>query len=307
MATGALVLLLAALAAAVAGVAELHRGAAQARAAAARAAPEEADRRAGARLRRADRLLRRTPPGGWLARQLAAADVRVGTVAAALLAAGGLLAVFALADALLGWLLALLAVGLAVAGARALLRHRQQRRREQFAAQLPQLARVLSNATAAGLALRKALALAVDELGDPAATELRRVVDAVELGQPVEQALDDLSRQLPSRELRVLVATLVVQHRAGGALVSALENLAETLEARKDLRREVRTLTAGTVYTSYLVIVIGVGTVLLVNLVDPGATAALTGTLLGRVALGLALTLYVVGFSLIRRIVAIDT
>ena len=47
--------------------------------------------------------------------------------------------------------------------------------------------------------------------------------------------------RLPSREVAVLVSTLLVSARSGGSLVTALRDIADTLEARKETRREVRT------------------------------------------------------------------
>ena len=55
------------------------------------------------------------------------------------------------------------------------------------------------------------------------------------------------------------MTTIVIQQRAGGDTVRALGELAATLDARKDLRREVTTLLSGVVFTSYVVAGIGGG------------------------------------------------
>ena len=49
------------------------------------------------------------------------------------------------------------------------------------------------------------------------------------------------------------MTTLIIQQRAGGDTVRALSELGQTLEARKDLLREIRTMLSGAVFTSYLV------------------------------------------------------
>ena len=72
-------------------------------------------------------------------------------------------------------------------------------------------------------------------------------------GSPVEDALEALRERLPSREVAVLMTTIAIQQRAGGDTVRALGELAATLEARKDLRREIITLLSGVVFTSYVV------------------------------------------------------
>ena len=63
--------------------------------------------------------------------------------------------------------------------------------------------------------------------------------------------------------------------RAGGAVVTALRDMSETLEARKELRREIRTILSGVVYTSWIVLFIGVGAVLAMNAIAPGTLCLL--------------------------------
>jgi tight adherence protein B len=183
---------------------------------------------------------------------------------------------------------------------------RRRVRTERFIAQLPDLARVLANATQAGLALRTAVSMAAEELEAPAGEELRKVSDAMALGHSVEDALAELQQRLPSRELIVLVSTLVLSSRAGGSVVESLRNLTVTLEERKETRREIRTQMSQVTVTAYAVPVIGIGSLLLLDRIMPGSLTALTGSGIGRVLVLVSLAMYVVGFVLIRRMARID-
>ncbi|MER7518543.1 type II secretion system F family protein [Streptomyces sp. NPDC126499] len=182
----------------------------------------------------------------------------------------------------------------------------RQKRIEKFINQLPELSRILANATQAGLALRMALALAADELDAPAGDELERVAQQLAVGSSVDDALGELAERLPSRELVVLVTTLVLANRAGGTVVSSLRNLTETLEARKETRREVRTQLSQVSLTAYAVPVIGVGSLLLIDNMQPGALDRMTGSAAGQIAVMVAFVLYAVGFVVIRRLAKID-
>jgi tight adherence protein B len=186
------------------------------------------------------------------------------------------------------------------------LESRRQKRLEAFVSQLPDVARVLSNAASAGLALQSAIGMASRELEDPAGTELKAVSNQLSLGRSLDQALEELVERLPSRELSVLVRTLVIQSRSGGALVSALLNIASALELRKELRREVRTAVSGAVFSGYAVTGIGVVAVLVMNLLSPGALDQLAGTLIGRVVLAAVLALFLTGFMVIKRMTRIE-
>ncbi len=54
---------------------------------------------------------------------------------------------------------------------------RLDRRREQFVAQLPEVARLLSNGASAGLSMPAAIELAAREIEAPASEELQTVID----------------------------------------------------------------------------------------------------------------------------------
>ncbi|MEH0576040.1 MULTISPECIES: type II secretion system F family protein [Streptomyces] len=182
----------------------------------------------------------------------------------------------------------------------------RQKRIERFINQLPELARILANATHAGLALRTAIGMAAEELEAPAGEELAKVANQLTVGHSMDDALGELADRLPSRELVVLVTTLVLSNRAGGQVVGALRNLTETLEERKETRREVRTQLSQVNMTSYAVPVLGVGALFLMNSVEDGTLDRMTGSPVGQACVIIAFSLYAVGFVLIRRMSRID-
>ena len=93
-------------------------------------------------------------------------------------------------------------------------------------------------------------------------------------GRSLDDALESLARRLPSREIAVLMSTLIIQQRAGGDLVRALQDLSSTLDMRRETLREVRTLMAGAVFTSYVVPLLGVGALLMLNSINSQHAAA---------------------------------
>lgn len=158
-------------------------------------------------------------------------------------------------------------------------------RTERFVDQLPEVSRTLSNGTSAGLSIERALALASQESSDPARTELQQVVAQLSLGRSLEYAMNSMSDRMPSRELNILVRTIVIQSRSGGALVSALQDIARALEDRKQLRREVRTAILSASVSGYIVPLIGIAAVLLINAMKPGVLDEMARTTLGQIIL----------------------
>ncbi|WP_069768230.1 type II secretion system F family protein [Streptomyces sp. LUP30] len=258
------------------------------------------------RFRGLDRRLRRTTAGRKLELRLAATglDVTPGEFFACMLAA--VAGLWLIGQATLAPFFGPLAGLLGIWAAWQFLNWQRQKRIEKFINQLPELARILANATHAGLALRTAVGMAAEELEAPAGEELAKVANQLAVGHSMDDALGELADRLPSRELVVLVTTLVLSNRAGGQVVGALRNLTETLEERKETRREVRTQLSQVNTTAYAVPVLGVGSLFLMNGVKDGALERMTGSPLGQGAVIIAFTLYAVGFVLIRRMSRID-
>lgn len=266
-------------------------------------------RTVGGRVRRftsIDRRLRRTRLGRTINLRLSATglDLTAGefaTYVAAVVAALWLIAAATLAP-FFGPIAALVGIW----SAAIFLNWQRQKRIEAFINQLPDVARLIANATAAGLALRTALALAAEELEAPAGEELARVADQLTLGRSIDDALGELAERLPSRELIVLVTTLVLSNKAGGSVVSSLRNLTQTLEDRKETRREVRTMLSEVNATAFTVPFLGLGSLVLINSSNDGALSRVTGSPLGQALVLISLGLYTVGFFVIRRLGKIE-
>ncbi|WP_155057873.1 type II secretion system F family protein [Streptomyces blattellae] len=258
------------------------------------------------RFRNLDRRLRRTKVGKDLELRLAATglDVTPGEFFAYML--GTVAGLWLIGQATLAPFFGPLAGALGIWVAIQFLNWQRQKRIEKFINQLPELARILANATHAGLALRTAIGMAAEELEAPAGEELAKVANQLAVGASMDDALGELAERLPSRELVVLVTTLVLSNRAGGQVVTALRNLTETLEERKETRREIRTQLSQVTMTSYAVPVLGVGSLLLMDGVREGALERMTGSPAGQGAVIVAFALYAIGFVMIRRLSRID-
>ncbi len=197
---------------------------------------------------------------------------------------------------LLGCLLAL----------RGFLRSRVERRNAKFIDQLPELARLLANATQAGLALRAALGVAAQETNEPVRSELERVNRELVVGSDLDDALARLGERMPSREVSVLINVLVIQVRAGGRVVTALRGITDALETRRDLRREVTTLLAGTKATVWAVAGLGAFMLLLVNSFSEGGLRAVLENPLGLVLTVVCGGVFGFGLVLVRRFGTVD-
>lgn len=257
----------------------------------------------GRRLRRRlDRLARRTGPGRRLGDRLDRAALPL-TVGEAVLAT-------AVSTGAAYWLVLLalnqvFAVAAAVLTPPACLRLTTtfiRRRAAAMVDQLPALTSALASATGAGLSLTSALQLAAEDLPDPVAGEIGFALESMAVGFGTEAALRETARRLPSRELDLLVTTLVIQARSGGNLVRALRRLTGTLENRRDMRREATSMTAGSTSTAYLMVAFGFVVVAVMQRAFPGSLDKAMGSTPGAIAIGAACGLFALGILLVRRV-----
>lgn len=253
-----------------------------------------------------DERLQGTRVGKWLAKQLDLAGLsHRPIVVLSLGVAAGVVVTYVLWT-FVSTLLAVLGAVVAVFSVRRYLTRAQTRRREAFIGQLPELARVLANASHAGLSLPTAIGIAGTELPEPAKSELTRVATRLKFGAPLDTAIHELNDRVGSRETNVLMATLVVASRSGGSLVTALRDIAETLDQRKETRREVTTILSQSIASSNLVIVMGFAMLLLLNGIKEGTVDRMIREPIGQISLVVGGALFAAGYTLIRRMSRIE-
>lgn len=206
----------------------------------------------------------------------------------------------------LSWLLLPVGFGVGFLLLRFLVRRRRNKRKEDFIGQMPDLARTLSNASSAGLSIRTAIAVAADELPDPVHTELLRVSEELNLGVSLDEAMRSMEGRLPSRELAILVSALVVSARSGGAIVTALRDIAGTLDTRKEVRREIKSIYSQTVATAYAVLGLGVMALFLLESLNSGTVDAMLRSFVGQAVLIFAGVVYAGCIWGVRRMTRIE-
>ncbi|MFT3875681.1 MAG: type II secretion system F family protein [Propioniciclava sp.] len=288
------------------GIRELLRIARDRRRYVAAAELESQEEQVTSALRAWDARFRRTRPGRWFAGELDLAGLSFPPLVVALVT----LAV----GAGITWMIwRFLAPALAILGmvagfvlVRAYLHRAQQRRQDAIVAQMPELARILANASYAGLSLPTALAVASRELAEPARGELARIADRLRFGAPLESALQEFRQRVRSREAGVLIATLIVSSRSGGSLVTALRDIARSLEQRKETRRQIKTTLSGPMATANAILVIGIALLFVLNLIQPGTVQAMTQSPAGVLSLAAAGLLFSVGYLVIRAMAKVE-
>lgn len=221
-----------------------------------------------------------------------------------------ILLIFSLALGL-GWLsqsywLGLLVLLLAPWGPRWQTAWQQARLRQRLAEQMPGLLEALAGGLRAGLSLPQALATAAEDLPEPTAGQLRRLLQGWSLGEAPEELMQAEARALEPHALaadwRLLATAVGLQRSGGGDLAAGLDQLAETLRERQRLQAQVDALTAQGRLSAWVVGLLPLVLLLALQVLDPELVAPLFNTPRGWALLGFAAALEAAGVLLLRRI-----
>jgi tight adherence protein B len=135
----------------------------------------------------------------------------------------------------------------AIAGAVApgmYVKSQQKKRLQKFNDQLSDMLNLMVNGLRAGYSTMQAMEAISKELPPPICDEFRRVIQEMQIGIPMETALDNLLRRIPSEDLDFVVTAINVQREVGGNLSEILDNISFTIRERVRIKGEVRVLTS---------------------------------------------------------------
>ncbi|HEY57922.1 MAG TPA: secretion system protein F [Anaerolineae bacterium] len=258
-----------------------------------------------------DRQVERTEWWGGIARGLSQADLRLRPaeyIALRFLALilGGLVgyafgggnALFTLLGVVLGWM-----------GPGFYVRLRRSQRLTQFNAQLPDMLNLMVNSLRAGYSTQQAMEAVSRELPPPISTEFRRVTQELQIGIPMEWALENLLRRVPSDDLDLVVTAILVQREVGGNLAEVLETISETIRERVRVQGEIRTLTAQVRLSGTIISLIPFVLFLIIYRIAPdymGQFLRPENRVCGLGMLGTALTMIGLGYYIMQRISKIE-
>jgi tight adherence protein B len=196
-------------------------------------------------------------------------------------------------------------IGLGAAPLLYILWRRRQRLRA-FDLQLPEVLDMLKASLEAGHTLQRALQVGVDEFSEPAAAELRIVLEQNRLGVPLERSLELMLERLPDDNLRFLVMAVKIQAQAGTSLARIIGELARTVRDRHRMEMRVRVLTAQPRITGiaagFMPILLALG----MYFINPPHVQMLLFDPAGVLITKLAIVLEVTAFAVIYRMVRLD-
>lgn len=179
----------------------------------------------------------------------------------------------------------------------------RQRRFLRFEELFPDAIDLLGRAVRAGHAFTTGLDLIAKELPPPVSEEFGRTYEQQNLGLPLRDALQNMTKRMPLADVRIFITALLIQRESGGNLAEILDNLAYVIRERFKLMRQIRVYTAQGRLSLYLLVAVPPIMGVMVYFLNREYIMRLFIDPLGHAFLIAGVILQVLGYFVIRKII----
>jgi tight adherence protein B len=182
----------------------------------------------------------------------------------------------------------------------------QRKRQRKFEDQLVEAITLLASTLKSGYSFLQGMEAVAREMPAPIGVEFDRLIKEIGVGARADEALLGLVERCRSEDLELVVTAIMIQRTVGGELAGILENIVKTVRERQKIKRDVSTLTAQQRWSGYVIGALPIVLMVLIGFGNRDYIDELLLTLHGQAMLGVAVVLEVIGFFMIRRIIAIE-
>lgn len=180
------------------------------------------------------------------------------------------------------------------------------KRTEKFESQLHEALDLMARALKAGHSFTASLKLTADEFKDPLGTEFEETLDEINFGVSVPAALKNLAERVDCKELKYFVVAVIIQRNTGGNLAELIESLAHIVRERFKFEGKVRILSAEGKMSAVVLILIPILIAGWLQFSSPEFMRPLFEEPIGKILLGIAGIMMVVGAVVMKKMVKIE-
>lgn len=182
----------------------------------------------------------------------------------------------------------------------------RKRRQEAFLNELANSVEVIVRGVKAGLPLHDCLRMIASEAQEPIRSEFRQVVEALQIGVPLDEAVSKMYEHVPLPETNFFAIVLSIQSKAGGNLSEALGNLAKVLRERRKMKAKIVAMSTEAKSSASIIGALPIIVATLVYLTSPDYIMVLFTTLPGKIVLGASACVMATGIYVMKRMIAFD-
>jgi len=224
----------------------------------------------------------------------------------ALIAGAGMLGALIGLAASQRWPVAILGAGIGAVIPWMMLKTRQSSRAKSLNAQLPEAMDMLASALRSGFSFLRGLQLIASQMHPPISEEFSQVIEEVQFGASVSEALDNLIGRTKDYDLELVVSAVQTQLEIGGNLAEILDNIGGMIRERVKLSGEIAAATTEGRMSAGILLALPFGVAFLMSITNPGYMDPLFTTRLGNILLVIGGGLMGLGAIVIKKLVTID-
>jgi tight adherence protein B len=200
----------------------------------------------------------------------------------------------------------LMATGLMMAAPMFYVLRQRRRRFHTFTQQLPDALELMVRSLQAGHSFSSALQMVATEMPDPIAREFGKTYEEQNLGLNLKAALEGMVERVPILDLKLCVTAVLIQREIGGNLSEVLRGIGHTIRERFRIQGEIRVKSAQARLSGVIVSALPFLMFFWINLVNPDYMKPMYEHPWGYWILGGGITMQLIGWLIIRKIVNIQ-
>lgn len=182
----------------------------------------------------------------------------------------------------------------------------QQKRREAFDAQIVDALMMISSSLRSGFSFLRAIQMVSQELPPPISQEFQRIINEVNVGRSMEDALRAAVTRVKSYDFDLVVTAVLIQLQVGGNLADILDTIAGTIRERTRINGEVKALTAEGRISGVVLVMMPVAMAGILLVINPPYIKTLITEPIGPYLICTAVILQVIGGIIIKKMLVLD-
>ncbi|MDF2882564.1 MAG: type secretion system protein [Clostridiaceae bacterium] len=186
------------------------------------------------------------------------------------------------------------------------LKNKRKLRLQKFNDALPDMINTIIGSLKSGYSIGQAMKTVSEESESPVKDEINVLLNELNYGITMEEALNNLNTRMPSVDLDLMIRAILIQRQVGGNLSSILEIIVNTIRERKKLERRVRTLTAQGRLSGKIIGALPFFLAGFIYLLNPEYITDFLKNTAGQLAISIGILLALVGRIVINRITKIE-
>ncbi len=182
---------------------------------------------------------------------------------------------------------------------------KRKRRLGKFASQLPDALELISRALRAGHSLASGFNLVGTELAEPIRSEFARCYEQQNLGIPLDEALEGMTKRVPNLDLRFFSTAVILQRQTGGDLAEILDKIGHLVRERFKIYGQIQALTGEGRLSGIVLLALPPVLFVVMYRLNADYVNVLFTDSIGQQLLGGAILLQLVGALVIKKIITI--